>query len=89
MRQHALIGMVGRSQDIDAVGQIDQVGETRRITRQGLRFQPFPGAVVIADDRGEMGQRREVGQQFVAANAMLFGTSPFEIDDQTMVHPRR
>ena len=90
MGEHGLVGMEWRRQHVDAVGEEDQVGMQCRAGRQRrLLLQPRPAAVVVADDRREMGERREIGEQFLAAQAVRLGTRPFEVGDEAAMDARR
>ena len=79
MRDGGLIAMKGPEQGIDAVGKEDHVGQARDVRLKVLLFHPFPAAMVIADEWRQIGKRREIAQQFLAADAMRLGAQPFEI----------
>lgn len=87
MRQRALIGMERSRQDIDAIGEKDQVGEQRRLwCQRSLPLQRFPARMMVADDRRQDRQWRKIIQQICAADAMRLGPRPFEIGHQATMY---
>ncbi|MGB9193903.1 MAG: hypothetical protein WCB88_08195 [Azonexus sp.] len=82
VREGGLIGMQRRGQNVDTVGEENQVGEARDVRGQRLLFEPRPATVVITDDRRQVRQRREIAQQFFTAQAVLLRPLPLQFGDQ-------